>query len=84
MVIKIVVKTINLEMFKRASKVRIPFLLLKARLFNFPRNFPAFQLFFYDWESVEKTGLRVDGNSAFWEYSISGNAQFNIRGLLRK
>ena len=76
--IKIVVKAINFEIFERASKVRIPFLLTKARLLYLPRNFPAFQLFFYDWKSVEKTGLSVDGNNALLELSISGTAQLSI------
>jgi hypothetical protein len=75
--IKIVVKTINLEMLSvLPSKDSIP--LTKARLLNVPLNFPAFQLFFYDWESEEKTGLSVEGNNALWEFSISGTAQLCV------
>jgi hypothetical protein len=61
--IKIVVKNTNSEMCTRfQSKDSIP--LTKARLLNFPRNSPAFQQFLYDWNSVEKTALSLDGTAA--------------------
>lgn len=58
------------------SKDSIP--LTKARLLNFPRNSPAFQQFLYDWNSVEKTALSLDGTAAVWDFSIGITAQLNV------